>query len=54
MTREYTNKILELMDEGVLDPKLLVQDLLSWMSEYEVSEFYDTTLREAVEYDDED
>ena len=37
--RYMTNKILEMMDEGLLDPKNLVESLLIWMSEDEVREF---------------
>lgn len=39
-TREYTNKILELVDEGVLDSERVMLQLLQWMSEKEVREFY--------------
>ena len=38
-TRAYTNAILELMDEGLLDPKWLVQALLMGMSEHQVKLF---------------
>lgn len=34
--RYYTNRILELMDEGVFDARGLVQDLILWMSEDDV------------------
>lgn len=37
--RYMTNKMLEMMDEGLLDPKNLVESLLIWMSEDEVREF---------------
>jgi hypothetical protein len=35
-TREMTCKVLELMDEGLLDPKELVESLLMWLSEDDV------------------
>lgn len=44
-TREYTNKILELVDDGIVDKDWLIQALLLWMSESDVAEFYDRELR---------
>lgn len=41
MAREYTNKILEMLDEGMFDKDMLIRDLLSWMSEYDVRLFAD-------------
>ena len=38
--REYTNRILELDDEGMLDRDWLISALLNWMSEKEVRDFY--------------
>lgn len=40
MAREYTNRILELYEEGALDANDLVRDLLGWMSEDDAKEFY--------------
>jgi hypothetical protein len=37
--REYTNKILELVNEGVIDQESLIRNLLDWMSEQEVKDF---------------
>lgn len=34
--RYYTIRVLELMDEGVLDPKDLAESLLQWLSEDDV------------------
>ena len=39
ITREFTIKFLEGMDEGTIDPKVLAQNLLGYMSEREVEEF---------------
>ena len=39
-TREYTNKILELVDDGIVDKDWLIQGLLCWLSERDVEEFY--------------
>jgi len=40
VTREYTNKILELINEGAIDTKALAEQLLCWLSEHDVEEFY--------------
>ena len=40
-TREYTRKIYDMMEEGVLDPLGVAQSLLNWMSEDDVKEFYE-------------
>jgi hypothetical protein len=37
--REYTNKFLEGMDEGTINPKVLAEALLGYMSESEVEVF---------------
>ena len=34
--REYTIKLLEAMDEGVIDPRVVAEMALAYMSEYEV------------------
>ena len=39
MTREYTTRLLEMVDEGLIDKESLIQDLLGWLSEDEVKEF---------------
>lgn len=44
-TRKYTNKILELVDDGIVDKDYLIRDLLMWMSESDVAEYYDRNLR---------
>ena len=54
MAREYTCRILELMEEGVLDPAKLAEDLLRWMSEADVRQYYETFLEEDEEEDEED
>ena len=42
--RKYTNKILERLEEGVLHPDFLIQNLLMWMSEAQVKEFYESVI----------
>jgi hypothetical protein len=39
MTRKFTNKLLEAMDEGMINPQNLAQNLLGYMSEREVEDF---------------
>jgi hypothetical protein len=39
--RDYTVKILELVDAGVLDQRELIRELLMWLSESDVKEFYE-------------
>lgn len=41
MSREYTIKLLEEMDDGLWDANQLVENLTKWMSEDEVKEFYE-------------
>lgn len=38
MSREATNKILEMVEEQALDPKAVVMMCLKWMSEDDVAE----------------
>ena len=53
-TREYTNKILELMDEGCIDPKPLAEQLLCWLSEHDVEEFYRVNYADFFEPEEEE
>ena len=41
MTRKYTNKILEMVSEGIVNKDNLICDLLMYLSESEVENFYD-------------
>lgn len=56
MAREYTNKMIELLEEGVFNKDELIRDLLSWLSEYDVKEFYEKFVlgdgEEDEDYDD--
>ena len=38
VSRKVTCKILDMMDEGAIDPRTLVEMCLSWMSESDVAE----------------
>jgi len=53
-TRAYTIAILELMDQGVLDPKWLVEALLNAMSERDVKGFALEELAEVFEEEEEE
>ncbi len=53
-TREYTNKILELVDEGAIDTKALAEQLLCWLSERDVEEFYRVNYADAFESEEEE
>jgi len=39
MTRKYTNKLLEAMDLGLINPRALADNLLGYMSEHDVQRF---------------
>ena len=38
MTREVTRKLIEMMDEGVLSPRVLAETAIGYMSEDDVAE----------------
>jgi hypothetical protein len=50
MIRIYTKKLLDLIDEGIVDKDSLILNLLNWMSEDFVKEFYE----QYYELDDEE
>jgi len=57
MTRKYTRKLLEWMDEGIMDPKSIVEMCLSYMSEDDVKDMCqanDIEFFEDIEDEDED
>ena len=52
--RHYTNKIIDLLDEGVLEPKALAEQLLAWLSEDDAKcFFYANCLHEYYEDEEE-
>jgi hypothetical protein len=53
-TRAYTIAILEQMDQGVLDPKWLVEALLQELSERDVKRFAKEVLSEVFEEEEEE
>lgn len=50
--RKYTNKVIEMVDEGLLDRDTLIRDLLMWLSESDVEEFYERNLSDHDEDED--
>ena len=54
MSRKYTNKILEKLDEGMIHPDFLIQNLLMWMGEDEVERFYESVIGDIEDEDEED
>ena len=55
--RDYTCRVLELMDEGVLDPRAVAEAALNWMHENDVQamvEDYDWLPEDEDEPDEED
>lgn len=44
--RAYTCALLDLVDEGMLDRDQLIEDLVTWMSEYEVEQFCKQMLKD--------
>lgn len=52
MIRIYTKKLLDLIDEGIVDKDILILNLLNWMSEDFVKEFYEQYYESEEDEDD--
>jgi len=52
MTREYTTKLLDMMDEGLISAEVVAEMALQYMSEAEVKDMM--LSNDIVDYDDED
>jgi hypothetical protein len=52
MTREYTNKLLEMVEEGLLDRDTVIMACVKYMSESDVQDMMEAN--EFVPYEDED
>jgi len=52
MTREYTTKLLDMMDEGLISAEVVAEMALQYMSEAEVKDMM--LANDIVDYDDED
>jgi hypothetical protein len=53
-TRKCTKKMLELIDESYFDKDVLIRDLLNWLSEEDVEEFYNARVKYDNDFGDED
>lgn len=57
MTREYTTKLIDLVEEGVIDSQTVLTNLVNWLSERDVQAFFEdeySELDEKSESEDED
>ena len=52
MTRKYTKKLLELVNEHVINRDSLIENLLGYMSETEVRDFAETEFPEFFDEED--
>ena len=53
--RTYTNRLLEALDEGVIDKDELIRTMLAWMSEHDVKQMVlANDLQDILFYEDED
>lgn len=52
MSREYTNKLLEMVDEGLLDKDMVIMACVKYMSEDQVQDMMEAN--EFLEHEDED
>jgi hypothetical protein len=52
MTRHFTNRLLEMIDDGLLDPMMVVTMATAWMSEDDVREMMEAN--ELLGYAEED
>ena len=52
--REYTCKLLEMVDEGWLDAKDVLQQALQWMSERDVKEMYEEVYGPELEQEEDE
>jgi hypothetical protein len=41
MTREYTTKLIDLVEEGVIDSQTVLTNLINWLSERDVKAFFE-------------
>ena len=52
MTREYTNKLLEMVEDGLLDRDMVIMACVKYMSESDVQDMMEAN--EMIEEEDED
>jgi hypothetical protein len=53
MTREYTNKLLEMVEEGLLDRDTVIMACVKYMSESDVQDMMESNEMIEEEYEDE-
>ena len=51
--REYANKLIEMVDDGIVDKGRLIRDLINWMSEDDIHDFMIANEYVDSEYEDE-
>jgi hypothetical protein len=54
MTREYTNKLLEMVEDGLLDRDMVIMACVKYMSESDVQDMMEANEMIEDEYEDED
>lgn len=47
-SRKFTNTILDLIEDEMVDKDHLITSLLNWMSEYDVKQFYTMYLDDVI------
>lgn len=53
-SRQYSNALSEMVDDGVVDKGRLIRDLINWMSEDDIRDFMIANEYVDSDYDDED
>lgn len=53
-TRQYTNELLQLVDDGMFDARTVLRDLLNWTDELDVESFCHSNGYIASDDDDDD
>ena len=49
MVREYTTKLIDLVEEGVIDSQTVLTNLVNWLSERDVKAFFEDEYSELDE-----
>lgn len=52
--REYTVRLMEAVDDGMVDKDQLIRDLVNWMSEQDVKDFVEANVPELISDEDEE
>lgn len=54
MSREYTMRLMEAVEDGMVDKDQLIRDLVNWMSEGDVKEFVEANVPELIPDEDDE